>query len=143
VPAARNLPAGKKTLAQIQKEEEARKTRVTQTAATATAAVAAPASATGKRYADLASKNMPAQTSSNGAWTTVGAGGKVKGPVPPSAPARTVSSTVAAAASARPKVVSRSATLGNQAAPRGDAMEEFKKWAVKELRSHLDKSING
>jgi PERQ amino acid-rich with GYF domain-containing protein len=138
-PVARNAPAiSKKTLAQIQKEEEARKTKVTQTA---TAAVPS-ASGTGKRYADLASKNAPAQAASNGAWTTVGAGGKVKGAVPPSAPARTVSSSVAAPP--RPKAASRSATIGNQAVPaRGDAMEEFKKWAVKELRAHLDKSING
>jgi PERQ amino acid-rich with GYF domain-containing protein len=138
-PAARPVASSKKTLAQIQKEEEARKTRVTQTAATAVAT----ASGTGKRYADLASKSAPAQPAGNGAWTTVGASGKAKGLVPPSAPARTVSSTVAVPAPARPKVANRSATIGNQAAPRGDAMEELKKWALKELRGQLNQDIIG
>ncbi|KAJ9301918.1 hypothetical protein DTO271G3_784 [Paecilomyces variotii] len=76
-----NAPV-KKTLAQIQKEEEA-------------------LSSTGKRYADLASKPASATPPpSTGAWTTVGAGGKAK--APPAAPLGPRSASVSTTPASNP-----------------------------------------
>ncbi|KAL8702709.1 MAG: hypothetical protein Q9201_004130, partial [Fulgogasparrea decipioides] len=134
----------KKTLDQIQKEEEARKKRAA--AASAAAASAATNTATsaalaaGKRYADLAGKAPQVNTSqaqNNQAWTTVGAGGKVKtptGPVP--APARAVSSgnnpQSAGMLSAKAKAASK-AVVDKQG-----AQEELQKWT----RTALSKGLN-
>lgn len=142
-------PNSKKTLQQIQKEEEARKQRaVAQAAAAAsTAGAAAPTPSAGKRYADLAGKgapglsNMPAGSS---AWTTVGASGKVKAPggapTPTPTAVRSASSSIVPSAAKKP-AVSRSTTIGG---PSGkvNAEEEFRKWAVNELRHDLNKNIN-
>jgi PERQ amino acid-rich with GYF domain-containing protein len=156
-------PSSKKTLQQIQKEEEARKLRAVATAATASTVpvVGLPALSSGKRYADLAGKAAiggPAAVgnglSATGAWTTVGAGGKVKTPIPatvPAALARSISGSVATVTQpvVRPKQTSRSTTLGGSQisqlnkASTADAMEEFRRWAIKELSSHLNKGING
>ncbi|RPA92217.1 hypothetical protein L873DRAFT_1838463 [Choiromyces venosus 120613-1] len=111
----------KKTLSQIQKEEEARKAKaaalVTSTAQAAAQIPSAPL-AGGKRYADLAT------------WTTVGPGGKSKlgaggpaGPLPstptaPAQPLRTISSTIAVAP-VKPAATS--------------AEGEFHKWAMASL----------
>ena len=100
----------KKTLAQIQKEEEIRKQRLAAVAAsagaigpqnnngaTAPAAAASVAAAPVKRYADLASKAPPSTANSSGSsWTTVGAGGKAKAPPPttPSGPRSSISGNV-------------------------------------------------
>lgn len=81
----------KKTLQQIQKEEEAKKAKSAQQAAAAHAANALAALSIqtaitpgGKRYADLAGKQpvnpIGGGVALGGAWTTVGAGGKVKTP---------------------------------------------------------------
>jgi len=80
----------KKTLQQIQKEEEAKKAKSAQQAAAAHAAttLAALSAQTtapgGKRYAELVGKQPVGGISGNmvagGAWTTVGAGGKIKTP---------------------------------------------------------------
>ncbi|KAK7957951.1 hypothetical protein PG988_012799 [Apiospora saccharicola] len=126
----------KKTLAEIQREEEVRKQKAKETAAVQ---VGVP-SAAGKRYADLASKpnatSLPASaaasaTSSPAAgWATVGAGGKVKIPTGPAA-SRSVSTTnlkpAVAAPAVAPKPIVKPAGV---AAPSGrnEAMEEFKKW---------------
>jgi len=59
--------------------------------------------------------------------------------------ARTVSGTVApapAAAPAKPKAPARSTTTGSNRLGQMDAMGEFKKWAVKELTSHVQKGID-
>lgn len=148
------VPTGaKKTLAQIQKEEEARKQRL------ANAAAASPpaAASVGKRYADLASKApapapAPAQTASpgSGAWTTVGAGGKVK--APPAAPAapRAISGTSPVAAkpkpvaapSPRPVSVNTAPTTSSPPNP-NRALEEFTKWAKLALGKGLNSNING
>ncbi|KAK8080926.1 GYF domain-containing protein [Apiospora hydei] len=124
----------KKTLAEIQREEEVRKQKAKETSVQTGVAAAA-----GKRYADLASKpnatSLPASaaasaTSSPAAgWATVGAGGKVKIPTGPAA-TRSVSTTnvkPVAAPVAAPKPVVKPAGV---AAPSGrnEAMEEFKKW---------------
>lgn len=144
-----------KTMAQIQKEEEAKKRRVAALAAQAQAqnlalSGAAPPTSGGKSYANLAGKVLAAPSPSaanaaNGsAWTTVGASGKTKtpAPVPASVPARAPSSAFAPgvqSATVR-KAPSRSSTLNPGAV---NAQEEFKKWAVGELRPDLNKGING
>lgn len=137
--------AGKKTLAQIQKEEEARKMRVAAASSVGTTNVAAPvASVGGKRYADLASKAAAttgpqiSTGSSNSAWTTVGAGGKVKTPTTPAAPvsaARTASAGAVSAsmpAKTTPKAVA-------VAGAKEKAQEEFVKW----IKSSLGKQLHG
>ncbi|KXT05990.1 hypothetical protein AC578_369 [Pseudocercospora eumusae] len=140
-----------KTLAQIQKEEEARKRKqaaaaaALQAQANAMNVVSSPAG--GKSYANLAGKvsATPVQASvGSGTWTTVGASGKTKTPASAPAPSasRAASSGVVpivAAPTAR-KMPSRSTTLGTPGAV--NAQEEFKKWAVNELRPDLKKSFN-
>ncbi|KAJ5595914.1 hypothetical protein N7450_002372 [Penicillium hetheringtonii] len=152
VPAA---SSAKKTLAQIQKEEEARKQRQAAINAAASAQVATPsppASAT-KRYAELASKApAPAAAASaspatSSAWTTVGAGGKAK--APPAAPfgPRSTSGTVpiapASVAKPRPTITTRNVTVGS--VPQSNstrAVEEFTKWAKLSLGKGLNSNIN-
>jgi PERQ amino acid-rich with GYF domain-containing protein len=144
---------GKKTLQQIQKEEEARKQRAAAAAAAnATAALGAsvPALSSGKRYADLASRQTPTPpNASSGSWTTVGASGKVKAPtiaIPtgPAAAVRATSSGILSSPITKPKLAGvRSATMGVQMAGQVNAQEEFRKWAVGELKGDLEKGING
>ncbi|KAK5112256.1 hypothetical protein LTR62_004417 [Meristemomyces frigidus] len=150
-------PVAAKTMAQIQKEEEARKKRVAAAAAMAQANAMAsvPAPAGGKSYANLAGKvssPAPGQTGA-GAWTTVGASGKLKTPAGIPAPAtpvaampRTVSSSIVppqASSTLQRKTPSRSATLNNGAgAAAVNAQEEFRKWAIGELRVDLNKGIS-
>ncbi|XXG95245.1 hypothetical protein Hte_001505 [Hypoxylon texense] len=141
---AQNLDK-KKTLADIQREEELRKQKAKESAQQVGQA------ATGvKRYADLASKPnatpIPAQAPSATAvsgWATVGAGGKVKAPTGPSSQTRPASSASVkpvstAAPSSRP-AVKPAAT--NSAAESGhtEAMTEFTKW----LHAQLAKGITG
>jgi PERQ amino acid-rich with GYF domain-containing protein len=154
----------KKTLQQIQKEEEARKQRAVTAAATAPATNGQPAPgllSSGKRYADLASKistAIPAGPSGpGGAWTTVGAGGKSKTPIGASpALTRAVSGSVATiqAIQPRPKQTMRSTTLGAPIVPivapkapgQGsvvEAVEEVRRWAVRELGAYLKQGISG
>lgn len=149
----------KKTLAQIQKEEEARKHRQAAITAAASAQVATPsppASAT-KRYAELASKAPAPATAAtaagavptaSGAWTTVGAGGKAK--APPAAPLgpRSTSGTIpiapASVSKPRPTIATRNVTVGSiPQANSNRAVEEFTKWAKLSLSKGLDSSING
>jgi PERQ amino acid-rich with GYF domain-containing protein len=139
----------KKTLAEIQREEEARKQKAKEAAAAQAGTVPAPAM--GKRYADLAGKataNPPglsgsgpaAQTvQAGGGWSTVGAGGKVKVPTGPAVQSRAASAsnikpapTPAAAKAAAPKPVQT--TLKDA---KNVAMEEFKKWLHRELARGL------
>lgn len=146
--AAPTNPAAKKTLAQIQKEEEARKQRLA--AQTATPSPPAPSSA-GKRYADLASKGpapiAPSASTGSGAWTTVGAGGKPK--PPPAAPLgpRSISGNVPVAPAAskpRPATATRTVTMGSvPQSNQNRAMEEFSKWAKLALGKGLNSNING
>jgi PERQ amino acid-rich with GYF domain-containing protein len=139
----------KKTLQQIQKEEEARKQRaVAQAAAAANVlGVTAPAPSAGKRYADLAGKSTPVVAGApgvNSAWTMVGASGKTKNPAgttPVPTAVRSTSSTIVPPAVKKP-AVTRTTTIGGQSG-KLNAEEEFRKWAVNELRHDLNKSING
>ncbi|EEH36304.1 GYF domain-containing protein [Paracoccidioides lutzii Pb01] len=132
--------APKKTLAQIQKEEEARKQRLA-AANNAHTITTAPMSAAGKRYADLASKIAP-PTAPSGAWTTVGAGGKPK--PPPAAPAGPRVVPVAPAAKSRPTTVLTrpSALVSSQTANANKPTEELMKWAKNALGKGLNSSIN-
>jgi len=149
--------AAKKTLAQIQKEEEARKQRAdAQAAAIARTASYTSAAPTGNRYAQMAGKvTAPQQTGptpvgaqsqspAGGAWQTVGASGKPKTPatVVAAAPAqRTVSSTIAA----RPALTStgsRSASMAVSAGPKDKAKEELNKWAKAQLSGKLNSGMN-
>lgn len=144
-----------KSMAQIQKEEEARKRRVAAAAAQAQAVAMAsvPSPAGGKSYANLAGKVMPplAQASAapgSSAWTTVGAGGKTKLPAAPSpAPAARVPSASVMPAvqpmmsAGVKKAPSRSATLTGSGAV--NAQEEFRKWAINELRPDLNPGLTG
>ncbi|KAI4162231.1 MAG: hypothetical protein LQ342_004097 [Letrouitia transgressa] len=144
-PVATPVAATKKTLAQIQKEEEARKNRVAAASASAannTSSVAALAG--GKRYADLASKapqaSVTTQTQQNNqAWTTVGAGGKVKtptGPAAASAPAATRVTSSGNTAPSAPSPATKSRT--GKAVDKAGAYEEFQKWT----RGALGKGLN-
>jgi PERQ amino acid-rich with GYF domain-containing protein len=139
--------SSKKTLADIQREEENRKNKL---AAAALAAQPAPAVSGGKRYADLASKASAALPPMGSAWSTVGAGGKVRIPTGPSSlvppPAvRAVSSANLAAVSprvARPVVAPHSVT-SSASASASSANEEFTKWAKGSLAKGLNSDING
>lgn len=145
-------PTSTKTLAQIQKEEEARKKRQLAAAAvvaqTTAAANNAALQAAGKRYADLASKvasPVPSAAVAPGAsaWTTVGASGKVKTPAPaptPVAAARVVSTSGPVPAVKKP-IATRTTTSGSGATV--NAQDEFKKWAVNELKHDLQKGTQG
>ena len=135
----------KRTLTQIQNEEEARKKRAAAAAAAAAAnstnATSTAPLAGGKRYADLASKAAPQiSTSGSSAWTTVGAGGKVKTPTTPAAPAQsaglrnTSTGNVQPAAPAKPNAKPMAAVAGKE-----KAQEEFQKW----VRGALGKGLNG
>ena len=138
---AAQVPAGsKKTLAQIQKEEEVRKQRAAAQAAVANASTMATAApvAGGKRYADLASKTIPAapQATSN-IWTTVCAGGKVRTPsgAAPAPVSRTVSgATVTPVAATKPKPAASAKQI---------AQDDLQKWTKNALSKGLNPSITG
>lgn len=149
-PSAVANAAAKKTLAQIQQEEEARKQRQA-TAAKEQAAINAPAAATGKRYADLASKAaaVPAGPSPpTSAWTTVGSSGKAKAPITvvatPQVGGRPVGGTAAPtavpAARARPVVQTRPSLVATN---QNKATDEFTRWAKTALGKGLNGNING
>lgn len=148
-PAVATPVAGaKKTLAQIQKEEEARKFRAA-AAAAVNAAASTPATTTlagGKRYSELASKaSVPTPLNSNAAWTTVGASGKVKTPTAPtpSLSTRTASGGIvqpsASAPKPKPIVTTSMKGPGNQQL----ANQEFQRWTKSALSKGLDSNMNG
>ncbi|KAF3021886.1 hypothetical protein G7054_g13783 [Neopestalotiopsis clavispora] len=129
----------KKTLADIQREEEARKHKAREIAVQSGAAAASGA----KRYADLASKPnapspgptplsaTPAAVTGAG-WATVGAGGKVKVPTGPAAQSRSVSSSNIKPAVA-PAPVARPVSKPSANTSRNEAMDEFTKWVQGQL----------
>ena len=136
----------KKTLAQIQKEEEARKTRAAASAAASNAAnnaTTAAVSAGGKRYADLAGKaplaSIATPAQSNQAWTTVGAGGKVKTPTGPVAPAPAKAVGASSAQQAAPlKAKATGKTVDKHA-----ANEDLQRWIKSALKNSLNSGIPG
>ncbi|KAH8193914.1 hypothetical protein TruAng_011920 [Truncatella angustata] len=130
----------KKTLADIQREEEARKMKAREIAAQTGSASGA------KRYADLASKpNAAPSPTAPGAtpvaltgagWATVGAGGKVKVPTGPAMPSRSVSSTTIKTSVAAPPPAPAAAArpiLKTNNTSRNEAMDEFTKWVQGQL----------
>lgn len=124
----------KKTLADIQREEEVRKTK-----ARDIVAQSGPSSGT-KRYAELASKpNVSPASAALGAvpvagWATVGAGGKVKAPTGPASQSRSASvANVKAPVAAAPSPVVRPAVKTANPMSRNDAMDEFSKWVQGQL----------
>jgi PERQ amino acid-rich with GYF domain-containing protein len=146
-PVSSTVAASKKTLADIQREEESRKLKL----AAATATTLPPQGTSGgKRYADLASKPTSASPATGGPWATVGAGGKVKIPTGPAAAApqaiRAASSAAvptAAARAPRPTATAtRSVTTSAQTGTT-TAKDEFNKWAKGTLVKGLNSNING
>ena len=143
-PAVATPVAGaKKTLAQIQKEEEARKNRAANAAANATATAAL---AGGKRYAELASKaSVPAPLTSSAAWTTVGASGKVKTPTAPAPSSSTRTASGGAVqpptSAAKPKPIVTTSTKGSSNPQL--ANQEFQKWIKSALGKGLNSNMNG
>lgn len=147
-PAVATPVAGaKKTLAQIQKEEEARKNRATAAAAVNAAANASATAALagGKRYAELASKaSVPTPLTSSAAWTTVGASGKVKTPTAPAPSLSTRSASggivqpSASAAKPKPIVTTSTKGPGNQQL----ANQEFQRWTKSALSKGLNSNMN-
>jgi len=142
----------RKTLADIQREEEARKRKAKDLA---TQTGAATGSAMGKRYADLASKTQASSIPAQGAgpsappppgsgWATVGAGGKVKIPTGPSAarPVNTGNAKPAAPATAARPVVKQSISAVAKGETGGAAMEEFTKWLHRELGRGITAGID-
>ncbi|KAJ4289353.1 kinesin-like protein [Collariella sp. IMI 366227] len=133
--------SSKKTLADIQREEELRKQKAREAAAQATVPAPSPV---GKRYADLASKvsaspNLAAAAPvAQSGWSTVGAGGKVKVPTGPAVQSRSssVSNVKASPAPAAAKPMSKPVPTSFKDA-KNIAMEEFKKWLHRELSRGL------
>jgi PERQ amino acid-rich with GYF domain-containing protein len=146
--------AAKKTLAEIQREEESRKQKLA--AANAGAAAAVPGIPTGgKRYADLASKPSAIPATIGSAWSTVGHGGKVKIPTGPAAaapsplnrPASSTSVPIVPAKVIRPTIVDNRSTTSGPALPGQSgtttATMEFMKWCKNALAKGLHSNING
>lgn len=137
----------KKTLAQIQREEESRKQRAA--AASAQKASATPVAAGGTRYADLASKiAIAAPAGPAGAWTTVGSSGKAKAPVTVVATPPPVSRSVnnvapGLAPAARPRPAAQPIRSNTTPANQSKAADEFTKWAKGALGKGLNSNING
>jgi PERQ amino acid-rich with GYF domain-containing protein len=147
------ITTNKKTLADIQKEEELRKQKL----AAANAATAMPGQSTvstGKRYADLAGKPTTGPASS-AAWSTVGAGGKVKAPASSAAPTASTAGRTATTTSvptapalkaARPAATAARITTGSNLTGQSGvtaAHQEFNKWARTALSKGLNSDING
>jgi PERQ amino acid-rich with GYF domain-containing protein len=146
-PAASTPPAGaKKTLSQIQKEEELRKNRA---AASATASISATPTAGpgGKRYADLAGKSaVPSSSASGGAWTTVGAGGKPKAPAGSATsapPQRTVSTGGPAPTTPTSSKVTAPVRANSSVSAKQTATDELQRWAKAALGKGLNSGIDG
>lgn len=138
----------KKTLAQIQREEETRKAKVAAQAATSQPAAtsANPNAVVGSRYAQMVktTSGPTPVTSGSGAWTTVGTGGgKPKTPatvVATPAP-RAVSSSMSSAPASRPAVATRT-TSTSAATLQTKAKEEIVKWAKAQLGVNLKRGVN-
>ena len=152
-PAATPASGANKSLAQIQKEEENRKKRLAATQAAAAASNPNVSNAPGgKRYADLASKiTAPPVNGLGGAWTTVGAGGKLKAPSGPIASSISASKapTIASSSNAATSVKHRPATVPSKSSSTSGvingqaAIIELQKWAKSALGKGLNSNIDG
>ncbi|KAJ6788776.1 hypothetical protein PWT90_06355 [Aphanocladium album] len=138
----------KKTLAEIQREEEVRKQKAMQTAVQ----TGSPASVT-KSYANLASKTNPPPIPSaqspaaapGPGWATVGAGGKVKAPTGPAVPVRSASNASAkpapVVARPSPKASPAIAQRAGSASSGNTAMDEFNGWTHRELSRGINTDV--
>ena len=136
---ATSSAASKRTLSDIQREEELRKTRAKENTAPQ---VTAPTGVS-KSYANLAGKPnqplipnaaSPSLTATASGWATVGAGGKVK--IPTGSTTQVRSASASTARPIAPSVVKPSSRPGPAANVKSDgniAMEEFNKWVSREL----------
>ncbi|KAF4507763.1 hypothetical protein G6O67_004226 [Ophiocordyceps sinensis] len=137
-------PASKKTLAEIQREEQVRKQKAKDVAVHSSAPAI-----TSKSYANLAGKpnQLPVSTSPSPAavvgagWATVGAGGKVKVPTGPAAQGRPLSSsnvqTPSVIAKPAPKTPAAVNNGNSRLEATNTAVEEFNKWVRRELSRGL------
>lgn len=136
--------ASKKTLAEIQREEEVRKQKARDGAVHSSSPAV-----NSKSYANLAGKPnqttisssaSPAAAAGSG-WATVGAGGKVKAPAGSAAQGRSLSSgnpkVPAAAAKSAPKASTAVNNSIGRAEAANAALEEFNKWVRRELSRGL------
>ncbi|RPA75710.1 hypothetical protein BJ508DRAFT_417974 [Ascobolus immersus RN42] len=135
----------KKTLSQIQKEEEARKAKAAAAQAVQVSAANAAAGPAGKRYADLAGKiAQPTGTGAmvGGAWTTVGPGGKSKNgsALAPQAIANSVNRPPLAPATSLGLVKPKPAPA-KPATNVNAANDEFQKWCRVSLKA-LNNGVN-
>ncbi|KAH7213957.1 hypothetical protein BKA60DRAFT_79210 [Fusarium oxysporum] len=144
--------SSKKTLAEIQREEELRKQKASQQVSSQ----AGTPTSVSKSYANLAGK--PGQSTLTNAasaaaaaatpppgsgWATVGAGGKIKAPVGPSSQGRSVSGTTIKPMTSPVRSVSKPAAPTNGKAEGGNtAMEEFNKWVNRELSRGITGAID-
>lgn len=147
--------SSKKTLADIQREEEVRKRKAREVASQS----GVPASGS-KSYANLAGKpnagpipgGVPAAAAAppGAGWATVGAGGKVKAPTGVPVPGRPVSASntkaspaaVAAKPSPKPSLATGGSTM-QRADTVNVAIDEFNKWVHRELSRGLDANSDG
>ncbi|KAK6350409.1 hypothetical protein TWF718_003601 [Orbilia javanica] len=146
---ASTTPTKQKTLAQIQKEEEARKQRATSnTPSTTTVTPTITPATSSTRRSEWASKAAAAPSNSvpsasstvGGVWTTVGAGGKKLGGTTISSPTPT-QARIATSAPA-PKTVKKAASVQLGAAPpQKTANDEFMKWCKINLKG-LNSGVN-
>lgn len=142
-PTTSSSASSKKTLAEIQREEEVRKQKAKDVAVQS----GAPANIS-KSYANLAGKptlmpstaTPPAASPSAAGWATVGAGGKVKAPTGPAVaqmPRSLSSSNVKAQAVSPAKSISKPTSAVGSSIGKTEtanlAMEEFNKWTLREL----------
>ncbi|KJZ79467.1 hypothetical protein HIM_00936 [Hirsutella minnesotensis 3608] len=137
--------ASKKTLAEIQREEEVRKQKARDVAVHS----GSPALVT-KSYANLAGKPnqlpvsgtpSPAAAVVGSGWATVGAGGKVKAPGGPAVQARPLSTGNVKAPTLITKTTTKPVlalnTTNGRAEAASAAVEEFSKWVRRELSRGL------
>ncbi|KAI9849741.1 MAG: hypothetical protein M1838_006277 [Thelocarpon superellum] len=146
----------KKTLSQIQREEESRKQRLASAEGSGAMGPAGGASATGasagKRYADLASKAAmaAAPVPSSGPWMTVGASGKAKmpahatatGPPPGLRVASSGATSSPTSGKARPTATPHKATSGGASHGPPSTNDEFTRWSKEVLSKGLNSNIN-
>ncbi|CAM1511008.1 Fc.00g085210.m01.CDS01 [Cosmosporella sp. VM-42] len=131
---------GKKTLADIQREEEIRKQKARENVVQSGAPVGVSksyANLAGKPGGSLSSATSPALAAAvvpppGSGWATVGAGGKVKIPTGPASQGRSVSAAAVKPISSPVKPVSKPA-VGSGKTEGSSAMDEFNKWVYREL----------
>ncbi|KIJ68628.1 hypothetical protein HYDPIDRAFT_179700 [Hydnomerulius pinastri MD-312] len=136
-------PAAKKTMKEIQEEEERRKKLgVKESVASAAAR---------RAYAETTFKVTPSVQATGGAWTTVGSGGKAPAAAPPRPAITPSTSTATVAAAAAPRVNGTAArpavtTVAKVVAPRVEDFpitpsHDFLKWLSESLKG-LNNSVN-